>query len=165
MLLLFQNAAECSEFSDSFWSKADRSGGPDSCWEWRGSRRRGSYGKLKLDGKLLRAPRVALALSAGAPPTSGLWALHSCDNPPCVNPKHLRWGTPLANTVDMDSRGRRVALRGSAHGRTRLSEDDVRTIRRLCASGMSQERVGQTYGITQMAVSKIVTGHNWGWLD
>ena len=38
----------------------------------------------------------------------GMWVLHSCDNPPCVNPNHLRIGTPKENNEDMMSRGRQV---------------------------------------------------------
>jgi len=53
-------------------------------------------------------------------PEPGLWALHSCDNPGCVNPDHLRWGTELDNIKD--------AIARRKHGVT-FSEDDVRFIR------------------------------------
>lgn len=38
--------------------------------------------------------------------SDGRFALHSCDNPPCVNPAHLRWGSHADNMTDAADRGR-----------------------------------------------------------
>jgi len=40
------------------------------------------------------------------PITNGLHILHSCDTPACINPKHLREGTPKENGEDKAQRGR-----------------------------------------------------------
>jgi len=78
--------------------------GPDECWEWKGSKSVGGYGVI---GKR-RATHVALFID-GKPRVDSLKALHSCDNPPCCNPNHLRWGTDKDNADDMVGRRRHHA--------------------------------------------------------
>ena len=43
---------------------------------------------------------------AHGPIPDGLLVLHSCDNPSCVNPDHLRVGTQAENIQDRDAKGR-----------------------------------------------------------
>jgi hypothetical protein len=82
------------------------------CWEWKGKRQRpsrvspGGYGIVRRFGRALFAHRYAYELRVGPIP-SGTLILHSCDNPPCVNPDHLSVGTQSKNIADMWARGRR----------------------------------------------------------
>jgi hypothetical protein len=84
--------------------------GPDDCWEWMGARNSLDYGVVSWiwpSGKFQRqalAHRVALGLVLGREPVQ--MVLHSCDNPPCVNPAHLREGTAKENAQDAVSRNR-----------------------------------------------------------
>lgn len=71
------------------------------CWVWAGPVDRGGYGRW---GKKL-AHRVAFARANGFIP-EGASVLHRCDNPPCVNPKHLYAGTASDNMNDALARGR-----------------------------------------------------------
>lgn len=92
---------------ERFWSKVDRSG---DCWEWVGSDvNRHGYGRFitYVHGKRVRhlAHRYALTLSGVALSGEDV-VLHSCDNPPCVNPSHLSVGTQAENIRDMIGRGR-----------------------------------------------------------
>lgn len=82
-----------------FWDFVDKSAGP-GCWLWTGTRNRQGYGMF---GRRL-AHRVSLALAEGPIP-EGKFALHRCDNPPCVNPKHLYAGTASDNMRDALARG------------------------------------------------------------
>lgn len=79
------------------------------CWEWQGERSRRvrgfEYGLVRLRQRRVMAHRYAYELFV-APIPDGLFVLHSCDNPPCVNPEHLRPGTAQENADDMRLRRR-----------------------------------------------------------
>ena len=78
------------------------------CWVWQGAVARDGYGKVKRFGKTLRAHRLFHEHHIGVVP-EGLWVLHKCDTPLCVNPEHLFLGTQLDNEQDKDAKGRRPA--------------------------------------------------------
>ena len=78
---------------------------PSGCWEWSGYRSPDGYGAFQMFGKSWRAHRASHVLFIGEIP-EGYFILHSCDNPPCVNPAHLRAGTAKENTQDMVEKGR-----------------------------------------------------------
>lgn len=78
------------------------------CWIWQG-RPRGNngYGSLKVDGALMPAHRFAYQAHVGPIPT-GLFVLHRCDVPLCVNPAHLFLGTTQDNSDDKVNKGRQA---------------------------------------------------------
>lgn len=91
-----------------FWERV-AIGPPGACWEWRGAlNRRGGYGIVAFGrggSKRLLAHRVAYVYRNG-PLRPGKEAMHSCDNPPCCNPQHLKQGAHITNMRDRDERGR-----------------------------------------------------------
>lgn len=97
-----------------FWSKVDRSAGPDGCWPYRGALVRG-YGRFVLSWdrpgngarvKIVRAHRYAFRLARGRDPLPGLDLCHRCDNRACCNPAHLWEGTRRDNMQDASRKGR-----------------------------------------------------------
>jgi hypothetical protein len=96
-----------SNVARRFWAKV-RIGGPDECWPWMGATdKKGGYGIMSSHhGKPpLKAHRVSFEISNGGIP-DGCKVLHGCDNPPCVNPRHLEAGSQKKNVKDMHRRGR-----------------------------------------------------------
>lgn len=100
-----------------FWPKVNKSGpiirqelGP--CWEWMAAREKKGYGKFGVSNprRLVKASRFVWELERGPIP-EGLWVLHRCDHPPCVNPAHLFLGTARDNNRDTASKGRCAAQR------------------------------------------------------
>lgn len=99
--------------AERFWEKVDKRG-PDECWPWTGASGGGDgRGHIWGDGRIVIASRLSVELATGQAPPEERNVLHSCDNPPCVNPRHLRIGTQAENVQDMVSRGR---ARGGADG-------------------------------------------------
>jgi hypothetical protein len=95
-----------ADLQSTFWSRARKS---DCCWIWTltsGQTQLGnSYGTFPVDGVTRRAHRVAWTLAKGAIP-AGMFVLHRCDEPRCVNPDHLFLGDQGANRTDMFLKGR-----------------------------------------------------------
>ena len=103
------------------------------------------YGQAFHNGKVTKAHRVALANHQGIEvPASDVHCLHSCDNPICVNPTHLRWGTAKDNAIDMKKRNRQPA--------SKLTWDQRKEIH--YASGSQRELAAQ-YGVTQRVIWRI----------
>lgn len=93
--------------SERFWSKVDKKG-EDDCWNWLAYTNNEGYGNFTVEGKKRwNSHRIAYALVFGEIPENML-VCHSCDNPSCVNPKHLFLGTPKDNTQDKIKKGRCV---------------------------------------------------------
>lgn len=84
------------------------------CWNWLWGKNAQGYGRVKIGGKLYSAHRIAFAIAKGDELVHGAkrLVLHSCDNPSCCNPEHLRLGSYRDNMQDMLSRGRHPAQQG-----------------------------------------------------
>lgn len=129
----------------------------DSCWEWIGTKNNKGYGMIQRgaahDGKAL-AHRVSYALYVGDIPDNAC-VLHRCDNPSCVNPRHLFIGTRADNGLDMCLKQR---------SQSRLSAAQIMAIRNLHADGTRLLEIADKYNISAATVSGIVSGKSWNHL-
>lgn len=137
-------------------------GEPDKCWEWAGPKNKKGYGTINAGGrggKTLLAHRVSFAVH-NKPLCSDELVCHKCDNPPCINPAHLFAGTHSDNLKDMYKKGRgnRSWVKGNAHGKSKLTEDQALNI--ICDI-RSQYVIAKIYGVSQPQISDIKKGKKW----
>jgi transposase-like protein len=142
--------------SQRVWSRIDKSGGPTTCWPWTGARTKAGYGRIHVEGTTEFVHRVVMTLTTGGPIPNGLFVLHSCDNPPCANPAHLRIGTSQDNANDMVSRNRSGDTRNEKSGRAKLTNWQVTLIRRSWIHGVGQASIARIFGVHPAHVSRIV---------
>jgi len=132
------------------------------CWNWQRMLRKG-YGYLKSGKTKVSAHRVSWELRHGPIP-NGLWVLHRCDNPKCVNPEHLFLGTALANVQDMMQKGRAKLQNsgnwpdGERHPGAKLTAKAVEHIRQ---SEMRPTDYARLYGVTVATICNVQVGRHW----
>lgn len=136
-----------------FWTKV-RAPSEFQCWTWDGRTNDKGYGRFD-DGT--PAHRWAYEYFNGPIP-KGLLVLHSCDNPPCCNPRHLRAGTHQENMDDAVKRGR--MHRGRHCHNVKVTEADVDYIRRN-PDGLTLREIAAKFGIGKSTASYIRSGRSW----
>lgn len=147
--------------SARFWRRVDRSGGPDACWPWVGTRFPNGYGQFVVtSSRRAVAHRVAFQLAVGPVP-DGLMVCHECDNPACVNPGHLFAGTQSDNMLDCAMKGRAVGAftsddsRGEKNANARLTDEAVARLREERAAGARCIDLARRFGISRSHVSNL----------
>ena len=138
--------------------KVDKSGGPDACWPWMAARvPAGGYGRYLAD-RLIAAHRYAWIITNGPLDDKEIDVMHTCDNPPCCNPKHLKAVTTAENMRDAFEK-RRHAF-GERCPRRKLSEAQAREILSLKGTGPATP-IALRYGVGVGAVQAIWRGAAW----
>jgi len=143
-----------------FWSRINITVGPDECWVWDGTRHPTGYGMFWLNGETYRTHRIALYLTLKRP-LEGQVVMHTCDNPPCCNPRHLREASIKENVLDMMAKGRH-GYKTTVH-RTNivLTEQQVLDIRAKLAKGTSHRQLSREYGVCTTNIHSIRTRKTW----
>ena len=121
----------------------------DECWPWMKATFTDGYGTITTENRIpIATHRLSYAIANGPIP-KGIQILHTCDNPPCCNPKHLKAGTNIDNVQDMLNKRRGA-------GKLTLNEvEDIRNDRRL------HRIIAAEYKISGSLVSMIKTGKRW----
>jgi hypothetical protein len=150
------------EVAERFWSKVDKSGGPDACWPWTAGMFETGYGMFWLDGKVRKTHQVAYELTYGPIPDE-LNVLHKCDNYSCCNPTHFFIGTHQDNMEDRNNKGR-VGFNpyhGSEVGTSKLTDEQVLEIRRVGRAGESGASIARRFGMGVMTICNILHRNTW----
>lgn len=131
-----------------FWNFVSKT---ETCWLWQGSKDPSGYGTFRLKaGKVVKTHRYSFALHKGEIPT-GLFVLHSCHTPSCVNPEHLRVGTHLENMQEA-----REAWRNR-----KLSLEQVDFIRKTSPKGTKSTKVANSFGVSRQLIADILAGRSY----
>ena len=114
------------------------------------------YGVIGENYRKIYAHRLSYIIKYGKIPNE-IFVLHKCDNPPCVNPKHLFLGTAKDNAIDRERKGRGYKLNNS-----KLSKEIAIEIRKIYTpySGMT-DKLANKYGVAKSTIYNIVNGQNW----
>jgi hypothetical protein len=151
-------------FIDRFESMFEKSQG---CWIWEGTVDGEGYGYLSMMNRRRRAARVSWELYNCREIPPGMIVLHSCDNPPCINPWHLSIGTQLDNMRDKVSKGRQAKgslngiskmpwlVQGENNGSCKFTLEQVEEIRECLRRGEKGPALSKKFGISTSHLSNI----------
>jgi hypothetical protein len=145
---------------DEFWAWFDSKlvEAPTGCMEWSMCRSVQGYGFVRMHGKNMKAHRLSLERRLGRPISPTMAVLHSCNNPPCCNPEHLREGTNQDNVNDKLRSDRQP--RGETNGRAKLTRQQVEEIK-ANVDGLTQYQLADVYGVKRPCIAKIQRGKLW----
>ena len=138
----------------------------ESCWIWRGAINKSGYGNIRFKKKCLMSHRVSWMIYRGDP-KDDICVCHKCDNRLCVNPDHLFLGTKQENSQDAIKKKRHVFFgfekaRGGIYNNTnKLTEDEVREIRKLKSNGMSGLKLAEMFNVANPTIYSICNWKIW----
>jgi predicted Zn-ribbon and HTH transcriptional regulator len=135
----------------------------DECIVWPLSVIHDGYGRLRVGKKTKQVHILAYEKRIGEVP-EGMKVCHHCDNPPCLNYRHLFLGTVQDNNEDKRLKKRHCF--GETSGMAKLTEEQVREIRAkyvydIKNRAQRQLRLGEEYGVGQTVISAIVRRKTW----
>ena len=146
------------DINDRFWNKVNKHT-DNGCWEWQGNYNHGGYGVFWIDGQNRMAHRIVFKMLNMIEPTSDIMVCHHCDNPKCVLPNHLFFGTAKDNALDMVAKGR------DANGIEKIRKYDDATIEYIRASDKKQTEIAQELNMKQYEISRIRSGKRYATLS
>jgi len=136
----------------------------DSCWWWIGGKDKNGYGMFRGEvgaTMFTRAHRFSYAFHTGDL-LVGMVAMHSCDNPSCVNPAHLSSGTNADNQRDKMAKGRHRGGKGERHGGVLLTESQAQAI---LTDPRPYTELAAEYGVAPSTIGSIKQRVSWKELD
>lgn len=128
--------------------------GNDECWFWSGVKDTSGYGKFSIKSKRIGAHRYSYELANNQKIPTQKVVMHTCDNPTCVNPNHLKIGTYSENAIDMVRKNRsRICF---------LTEEQVLKIK---DSDLLVKDLAKQYDVSTSCIRDIKTKRTWKHLE
>lgn len=124
------------------------------------------YVSLRRDGKKPQRTVHSFVMEAfvGPHPGPGFHVCHGNGVRSDNRLGNLRYDTEAANHADTIMHG--TSLRGERQPAHRLTEDEVREIRRrYAAGGVLQKQLAAEYGVGKVTIHHVVHRTTWAWLD
>jgi hypothetical protein len=119
---------------------------------------------LKRNGQEFKKLVHRLVLEAFAGPCpDGMEACHNDGNLLNNMESNLRWDTRSANHLDKRAHG--TSARGMRNPQYKLTDEDVREIKRMLILGYGQDTIAFKFNISQSNVSMISSGKTWSHID
>lgn len=141
-------------------SEIKNTGYATPCLLWKGGTTEKGYPTIWFNGHW-RGNRVSLIVNVGPPPEGKPFALHKCQQPQCINPDHLYWGTAKDNSTDTFRDNGSFLPKGSQKYNAKLTEDMVLEIRRLYSSGVGRYDLAKKYSVNYGTIHHIISGKAW----
>ena len=133
----------------------------DDCWVQKTNVDNKGRARIQIGYYSDRSARVVY-VGTNMQPIRDLRVCHACDNPACVNPKHLWLGTQIQNIHDRCLKGRTARPIGTKNIKCKLSEEDVRCIKIALEQGTGGSELSRMYNVSPTAISYIKHGKSWG---
>lgn len=140
-----------------FWAKVDKSRGEDACWIWLASTRAG-YGRMAVNRRLWCAHRMSYVIHIGEI-SPELHVCHHCDNPPCVNPRHLFLGTDADNAYDRVKKNRQA--KGETAGGAKTTNAVISAVVSEYKAGARISTLMAKYNLTRRQIQGVTRGLHW----
>lgn len=135
------------------------------CWETTLTKNNEGYGQVSYRGRKWLAPRFIICCKIKRKLKKDEITRHKCDNPACIRPSHLTYGSYSDNMWDMVNRGRhkRVAPRkGEGCHKAKLTERKVKRIRKMYSHGdWTYKDLAAEFGVTFGTIGHIIQGRSW----
>lgn len=161
------------EYFYRFWEKVDIKVNTKECWNWLANvaiyEYDYEYSKFWCHNKMIRTNRVAYTLSKGDISDNKV-VMHTCNNPICCNPNHLKLGSLSENSRYMVGCGRWNNY-GENNGFSKLTDDQVRQIHKTYKEQRYQhpefkqwqilEPIAKKFKIDSSNLNRIVNGKTW----
>ena len=131
----------------------------DFCWVWKRALDTYGYGVCQKNGKQINSHRFSYEYFCGKIP-AGMLVMHRCDNPPCVNPEHLKIGTYKDNALDMvvKKRNNPNPKYGKENHNYKLSDKDICYIKNYPKEYGIRKKLGKIFNVSPLTIKSIRSG-------
>ena len=142
-----------------FFENINYPGNDDDCWTWKGYCNKAGYGIFNWN-RHIKAHRFVYECYNGSISTD-IFVCHTCDNPPCCNPNHLKLGTDMDNKQDMVQKNRQAF--GTANGMSKLNDEIIIEILEGIRSGKytSLQQICSAHSIAESPIRDIFNRKLW----